>query len=345
MRFSLFIHMERTSTEQSYAQLYEEYLELCTLADRSGFCTIWTGEHHGMNFTIAPNPLLSLVDLSHRTENVRLGTAVVQAPFWHPLRLAGEVAMADLATGGRLEVGIARGAYTFEYDRVGEGVDAWTAGGKMRELVPAIQQLWVGDYEHHGEHWSFPASTSVPKPLQSPYPPLWVAARDPNSHEFAIKNGCNVQVTSLWMGDEEVDSLMGKFQDACAVYPELPRPEIMVLKHIFVAETEPELEQAANDLSRFFCYFGSWFRNTRPVSEGFIDPLSTEEMAQMEMYSPDKMRANHVVGTPDEVIARLKEYEAKGFDEFAYWMDSNMPFEKKRQAFELFIEKVMPAFR
>jgi len=345
MKFSLFLHMERLTPEQSHKQLYDELIDLCTLADRSGFCTIWTGEHHGMDFTIAPNPLTSLVDLSHRTQNVRLGTATICAPFWHPIKLAGEIAMADIITDGRLDVGIARGAYSFEYERLGGGsLDAWTAGQRLREIVPAIKHLWEGDYEHNGEHWSFPKSSSAPKPLQDPHPPIWVAARDPNSHEFAVINGCNVQVTPLWLGDDEVISLMNRFNAACDLHPQIPRPQIMVLRHTYVGETETELSEAADDLSRFYCYFGAWFKNERPVSQGLIEPLSDEELAAIEMYSPDKMRANNVVGTPDEVIARLKQYESMGYDEYSFWIDSSMSYEKKRKSLELFIEQVMPAF-
>ena len=161
---------------------------------------IWTGEHHGMDFTIAPNPFINLADLARRTKNVRLGTGTVIAPFWHPIKLAGEAAMTDVITGGRLDIGIARGAYSFEYERLSPGLDAWGAGQRMRELVPAIKGLWDGDYAHEGEFWSFPSTTSAPKPVQQPHPPIWVAARDPNSHEFAVANGCNVQVTPLVVG-------------------------------------------------------------------------------------------------------------------------------------------------
>lgn len=336
--------MERIAPDQNHQQLYDEWVELCELADRSGFCTIWTGEHHGMDFTIAPNPLTSLVDLSHRTSNVRLGTATICAPFWHPLKLAGEVAMADIITGGRLELGMARGAYSFEYERMDKDLDAWTAGQKLREIVPAIKHLWEGDYAHEGEHWSFPSSSSAPKPLQDPHPPIWVAARDPSSHEFAVANGCNVQVTPLWNGDDEVVSLMEKFNNACAQNPETPRPEIMVLRHTYVAETDDELVAGADDLSRFYCYFGAWFQNKRPISQGLIEPLTADEMAAMEMYSPDKMRANNVVGTPQQVVERLKQYEVLGYDEYSFWIDSSMSYEKKRRSLELFIEKVMPEF-
>ena len=96
MDFSLFAHMERLDAKQDHETLYENFLELCRMADEGGMRAIWTGEHHGMEFTIAPNPFLSLVDISHHTKNVRLGTGTVIAPFWHPIKLAGEAAAADL---------------------------------------------------------------------------------------------------------------------------------------------------------------------------------------------------------------------------------------------------------
>ena len=186
MKFSLFAHMERLTPEQSHQELYDEFIALCMIADDAGFETIWTGEHHGMDFTIAPNPFINIADLARRTKNVRLGTGTIVAPFWHPIKLAGEAAMTDIITGGRLDLGIARGAYSFEYERLGSGIDAFSAGQRLRELVPAVKNLWQGDYAHEGEAWSFPKTTSAPKPLQQPHPPIWIAARDPNSHDFAV---------------------------------------------------------------------------------------------------------------------------------------------------------------
>ncbi|MEY2523992.1 MAG: flavin-dependent trigonelline monooxygenase, oxygenase component, partial [Ilumatobacteraceae bacterium] len=257
MKFSLFVHMERLDAGQSHESLYDEYIELCEMADRGGMSAIWTGEHHGMDFTIAPNPFINLADLARRTTNVRLGTSTVIAPFWHPIKLAGEAAMTDIITGGRLDIGIARGAYNFEYQRLSPGLDAATAGQRMRELVPAIKGLWAGDYAHEGETWSFPTTTSAPKPLQQPHPPIWIAARDPNSHDFAVANGCNVQVTPLALGDEEIESLMQRFNDACANHPDTPRPKIMVLRHTYVGSDEADIQQAAREISVYYNYFGA----------------------------------------------------------------------------------------
>lgn len=344
MKFSLFLHMERISAEDDERRLYEEMVELCRIADEGGMHAIWTGEHHGMNFTIAPNPLLNLVDLARRTKNVRLGTGTVIAPFWHPIRLAGEAAMADIIMDGRLELGIARGAYGFEYERLSPGLDAWTAGQKMRELIPAIKGIWAGNYEHNGEHWQFPKTTSAPRPLQQPGPPLWVAARDPNSHEFAVQNGCNVQVTPMALDDCEVQSLMNKFNDACAKFPDKPRPKIMVLRHTYVASDEADAMRGAKELSVFFNYFAAWFRNEKPIDMGLIERMTEEEMAGYPQYSPDVLRKNHIVGQPTEVIGRVKSYEAMGYDEFSIWLDSMMPFERKKASLERFIRDVMPAF-
>ena len=344
MKFSLFVHMERLDAGQSHESLYDEYIELCEMADRGGMSAIWTGEHHGMDFTIAPNPFINLADLARRTTNVRLGTGTVIAPFWHPIKLAGEAAMTDIITGGRLDIGIARGAYNYEYQRLSPGLDAATAGQRMRELIPAVKGLWAGDYAHEGETWSFPATTSAPKPVQQPHPPIWIAARDPNSHDFAVANGCNVQVTPLALGDEEVDSLMQRFNDACANHPETPRSKIMVLRHTYVGSDESDLEQAAREISIYYNYFGAWFKNEKPVTQGLIERLTNAELAANPAYSPEVIRANTVVGTADEVIARLKHCEELGYDEYSMWIDTGMSFERKRQSLQRFIDDVMPAF-
>jgi alkanesulfonate monooxygenase SsuD/methylene tetrahydromethanopterin reductase-like flavin-dependent oxidoreductase (luciferase family) len=344
MKFSLFVHMERLDASQTHEQLYDEFIQLCEIADRGGMHAIWTGEHHAMDFTIAPNPFINLADLARRTRNVRLGTGTVIAPFWHPIKLAGEAAMTDIICGGRLDVGIARGAYGFEYERLLPGLDAWGAGQRMRELIPAVKGIWAGDYAHQGEFWQFPSTTSAPKPAQQPHPPIWVAARDPNSHEFAVANGCNVQVTPLWNGDPEIEALMGRFNTACEKAPDQARPKIMLLLHTYVAADASDVEQASREVSVYYNYFSAWFKNEKPIRQGLIERLSEEEMAANAALSPDVMRRNLPIGTAGEVVARLKAYEALGYDEYSMWIDTGMSFERKKASLERFIADVMPAF-
>ncbi|MBV9524162.1 MAG: LLM class flavin-dependent oxidoreductase [Alphaproteobacteria bacterium] len=344
MKFSLFVHMERSDPAERQEELFQNLTELVVMAEAGGFETAWVGEHHGMEFTIAPNPFINLAYLGAKTHSIRLGTGTVIAPFWHPIKLAGEAAMTDLATGGRLDLGLARGAYSFEYERLMPGLDAWAAGQRLREMVPALRGLWRGDYAHDGAFWKFPATSSAPKPLQSPYPPIWVAARDPNSHDFAVANGCHVQVTPLASGDGEVASLMERFNAAVGAHPEMKRPQIMLLMHTFVAQSADDVTRLEQDLSAFYCTFAAWFQNKRPVRQGFIEPLSEAERAAMPNYSPEAMAKNLVIGRPEQVIERLKSYEALGYDQYSIWIDSGIGHERKKRSLELFIRQVMPAF-
>ncbi|MCL7406774.1 LLM class flavin-dependent oxidoreductase [Paradonghicola geojensis] len=344
MRFSLFVHMERVSSDQDQRELYDQFVELAKMADEGGMHAVWTGEHHGMDFTISPNPFLNLIDLARQTKNVRLGTGTVIAPFWHPIRLAGEAAMTDMIVDGRLDLGIARGAYSYEYERMMPGMDAWEAGLRMRELVPAIKGLWKGDYAQDGQFHSFPATTSSPKPVQKDGPPIWIAARDPNSHEFAVSNGCHVQVTPLWQGEAEIIKLMETFNAACAKFPDVPRPEIMLLNHTYIASDAADAQQAAEEINRFYCYFGAWFKNERPVSQGLIETLSDEDIAAHPFYTPEAMIRDNVIATAEDAIARIKGYEEMGYDEYSLWIDSGMSFDRKKASLERFIQDVMPAF-
>ena len=343
MKFSLFVHMERADPAKPHRELFEELEELVLMSEAAGFETAWIGEHHAMEFTIAPNPFIQLAYLAAKTKRIRLGSGNVIAPFWHPIKLAGEAALTDVATNGRLDLGIARGAYSFEYERLVPGLDAWGAGQRMRELVPAVKRLWEGDYAHQGEFWSFPSTTASPKPVQANLP-IWIAARDPNSHDFAVANGCNVQVTPLAAGDAEVTSLMERFNTAVADHPEVPRPKIMLLQHTFVADSPAETESLSKDLSAFYCLFGAWFQNKRPIRQGVMDALSEAEMAAVPNFAPETVRRNLVIGEPDEVIARLKGYAALGYDQFSIWIDSGISQARKKKSLDLFVRHVMPAF-
>ena len=213
--------------------------------------------------------------------------------------------MTDVLTNGRLELGLARGAYLYEYDRIIPGMDAMEAGMRMREIVPTLEKLWQGDYSHQGKYFQFPSSTSIPKPLQKNGPPIWIAARDPNSHEFAVTNNWHVQVTPLWKGLEEITRLKNIFDDTCKKFPKNTNRLSMMLNHCYIGNNETEIEKGAIAVSKFYNNFGAWFKNSRKVVQGTLDPLTQEEIDNNEMYSPKEMRKNQNIGTLQEVIDNI----------------------------------------
>ena len=187
MKFSISVSLERFDPALDMRVVSAQALELVQMAEDGGFEIAWTPEHHTIEFTIAPNPFTVLTHWAAHTRTIRLGTAVVVAPYWHPIRVAGEAALCDVFSNGRLEFGIGRGAYQFEFDRMAGGIPQQQGGAYMREMLPAVKSLWQGDYEHRGTYWGFPSATAVPKPLQKPHPPIWVAARDLDTFDWAIK--------------------------------------------------------------------------------------------------------------------------------------------------------------
>ena len=153
VKFQLAINMERISPDIDMRDVQRHTLEMVQMADEGGFHIVWAAEHHALEMTIAPNPFQILTWWAAHTNRIRLGTAVAVAAYWHPINLAGEAALVDLYSNGRLEFGIGSGAYQREIDRMHAGLKQSDAWRYMQEMLPAVKALWQGDYAHEGEFW------------------------------------------------------------------------------------------------------------------------------------------------------------------------------------------------
>jgi alkanesulfonate monooxygenase SsuD/methylene tetrahydromethanopterin reductase-like flavin-dependent oxidoreductase (luciferase family) len=139
MRFAIAVGMGRLDASENMREIVRQALELVRIAEQGGFEIVFALEHHSIELLIGSNPFSTLTQWAEHTSRIRLGTAVVVAPYWHPIRLAGEAAMLDLISDGRLELGIGRGAFQYEFDRMAHGIDQRLGGAYMRELVPAVR--------------------------------------------------------------------------------------------------------------------------------------------------------------------------------------------------------------
>ncbi len=345
MRFTLVINLERVSADTDMRDVARHLTEMVQMADEGGFDIVWAAEHHALEMTIAPGPFQLLAHLAAHTSRIRLGTAVVVAPYWHPIKLAGEAALFDLLSGGRLEFGIGKGAYQREFDRLANGMNQNLGVPMMLEMLPALKALWQGDYAHEGKYWSFPAATSVPKPLQKPHPPIWIAARDPGTFNAAVKEGYSVMTWALTRPFSEVETYMGRFEEALAAAPGVKRPRFMTMRHTAIYERPEESEVYLQAVIHQGRRFENLFRNLAPVVDGFpveVDPALLVNQAE---YAPEKLLQNLIFGTPEQAIARLRLYEALGVDYFCYNASYGLPMAEQKRSLRLFIDEVMPAFQ
>ena len=345
MKFSIVVNMDRFDPATDMREVAGRCLELVRLADQGGFEIAWTAEHHAIEVTIAPNPFTLLTCWGQHTRRIRLGTAVVSAPYWHPIRLAGEAGLADVLLDGRLEIGFGRGSYQYEFDRLAGGMPQGEGGRYLREIIPVVKELWKGDYAHDGELWQFPAVTSVPKPLQKPHPRLWIAARDPDTFDFAVRNGCHVMSTPLQRPFEEVIALCDRFEQTVRNNPQVPRPEHSMLRRVCVYDDPDDWEIPIRAVIDFGRHFENLFRNLGSVKNGFPEPVDYEIVADKGDYAPEALHENMVFGTPDEVIEKLERYEAAGVDHFLYGACFGLPHNVAVRSLELFNETVLPHFK
>lgn len=343
MKFHLAINMERIDDTLDMKDVAKHTLEMVQMADQGGFRIAWAAEHHALEMTIAPNPFSILTWWAEHTNDIRLGTAVIAAPYWHPIKAAGEAAFVDLISGGRLEFGIGSGAYQREFDRMRPGLKQTDAWRYMQEMLPVIRALWQGDYAHEGEHWSFPASTSVPKPVQAKVP-VWVAARAPITYDYAVKHGCNIQSWPLTRDMGEAQLYMDRMAEALANNPGKKRPVMAMMRHTALYDRKEDWMVPVRAAQRQLSQFENLFKNMGDVENGFPKSIPFDQLGNRAEYDPEMLNRNLMFGTPDEVIAKLKEYEKIGVDEFIYYASLGLGLAEQKRSMELFCKEVIPAF-
>jgi alkanesulfonate monooxygenase SsuD/methylene tetrahydromethanopterin reductase-like flavin-dependent oxidoreductase (luciferase family) len=345
MKFHLSVNMERFSPTEDMRAVERHALAMVELAEQHGFETVWAAEHHANELIVAPNPFLILSRWAHYTSRIRLGTGVVVAPYWHPIKLAEEAALLDLYSGGRLDFGAGSGAFQYEFDRMRPGLDQKEGYLYLQEIVPVVEALWQGDCAHEGKFWRFPTATSVPKPLQRPTPPIWITARSPLTYDWAVPRGYNIICWPITRPFSELEAYCERFRNALASLPPgRPRPRFAAMRHTAVYARKEDWEEPVDAIALWSGRFANLFSTAGSVKNGFVAPVDLAEIKSRDNFNAQELRDNLMFGTPDEVIAKLKRYEDVGIDTFVYFSSFGRDPASTKRSLELFAREVMPAF-
>ena len=344
MKFHLSINLERMDASTSIEEVRNHTLEMVQMADEAGFELVWAAEHHALEMTIAPNPFQLMTWWAMHTKNIRLGAGVVNAAYWHPINLAGEAAMTDLLSNGRMDLGIGSGAYQREFDRMRPGLDQKDGYKYLQEMLPLVKKLWKGDVTHDGEFWQFPASTSCPKPLQDDVP-MWVAARSPITFDYAVEQNCNIMSWPLTMPFSEAEAYRERLDSAIAKSDTKYTGKWALMRHSCVYKDDNDKQAALDAVRSVLAMFGNLMMKTGEVTNGFPSKVPLESLEGNVRVDPEMLAQNLAFGTPDEVIGKLKQYESIGVDAFIYYASMGLDMAQQKRSLKYFIEDVMPAFR
>ena len=254
MKFGLFhsVQLPNPSEQERY---YREALEQVLHAERLGYNSVWFTEHHFTRHGIVSATLSVLAYLAGVTDTIRLGTAVTVLPFHNPVQLAEQTATVDVLSNGRLDLGVGRGYQWGEFHRMNVPMDE--ASRRFEESMEVLTRAWtsIEPFDHRGEFWSFNDMTVLPRPVQQPHPPVYVAASGADSVARVVRNDWN-----LLIGQGETQGQVAGqiefYQDALAEAEAEYTPQRVVVARAMYAA--PTTEQARREAEVPFM----WFKQT-----------------------------------------------------------------------------------
>ena len=263
MRFSLFYEhqLPRPWAEDSERRLLEDALEQIVIAERAGFDCVWEVEHHFLEeYSHSSAPEVFLAAASQRTERIRLGHGIIQLPpgVNHPARVAERVATLDLVSGGRVEFGSGEGSSAGELG--GFLVDRTRKHEQWEDALDAITRMFVEEpfAGWESEFFRMPPRNVVPKPLQRPHPPLWVACSRRETIQLAARKGIGALAFSF-VEPEDAGKWVDEYYDLIASEECVPagfavNPKVAVILPMMAHPDEAEAIERGIDGAHFFGY-------------------------------------------------------------------------------------------
>ncbi|MGI8552788.1 MAG: LLM class flavin-dependent oxidoreductase [Dehalococcoidia bacterium] len=322
--------------------LYRRVLDWAVLAEELGYDSVWFAEHHFSNYGYIPNPLLMAVKIGQITRRVRIGTAVLVLPFWNPLRVAEDIAMTDQLIDGRLDVGVARGYQPYEFARFGvEMEDARERTDETLEIL--LRALSQDRFEYDGVHQKIPETTIFPRPLQQPYPPIWLAAHTRESFDIAARLGLRSITTNSGRRIETLQEGWHAFCDARRAHGVEGPVEFAVQQQLCVAPTDGEARGQMEHFRYNFRQANNLRAGSQHVAGGYSEPVPVAGEPTLDEFFESRTLA----GSPATVRSKIEAYQQVcGMTALnCTFQLGGMTPETVTRSMRLFAEEVMPAFR
>jgi alkanesulfonate monooxygenase SsuD/methylene tetrahydromethanopterin reductase-like flavin-dependent oxidoreductase (luciferase family) len=373
MKFGIFYEhqLPRPWDEGSELKLFQDALDQVELADKLGIDTVWEVEHHFLEeYSHSSAPEVFLAACSQRTKNIRLGHGIVQtAPAYnHPARVAERIATLDLVSKGRVEFG--SGESSSRAELRGFRIEPEQKREMWREgLQVAIRCMTETPFTGvKGKYVEMPPRNCVPKPVQKPHPPLWVACSRRDTILLAAREGIGA-LTFSFIDPEEAQGWVRDYEQVlaaeCKPIGLAVNPQVACVSPMMVHKNETEAIARGLEGANFFGYSLAHFYVFGKHVPGRTDVWQEFQEKRHQMgYSPEvavaleqerlgaKVAAGGseglrgAVGTPAQLREYLLRYEEAGVDQIIFVMQSGRnKHEHIMESLELFGKEVMPEFK
>jgi alkanesulfonate monooxygenase SsuD/methylene tetrahydromethanopterin reductase-like flavin-dependent oxidoreductase (luciferase family) len=357
--------LPRPWEEGAERRLYEDALDQVEIADRVGFDYVWEVEHHFLEeYSHSSAPEVFLAAASQRTKRIRLGHGIVQLPpeVNHPARVAERVATLDLVSGGRVEFGTGEASSSAELG--GFGVRRAEKRAIWQDTIDAITRMFVEEpfAGWKSPYFQMPPRNVIPKTVQKPHPPLWVACSRRETIHLAARNGIGALSFSFVEPEDAAKWVTEYYRilesNECVPAGFAVNPNITVVLPMMCHEDERTAIERGIDGAHFFGFALAHYYGTTPHDPGrtnvwdeFIEHRAARGfdrdavIAGRGSLSVNIGSLRGAVGTPDQVADLIRRYEAVGVDQVAFVMQSGpTKHEHICEALELFGKAVLPRF-
>jgi probable F420-dependent oxidoreductase len=321
-------------------QLYAEAIELAVLAEELGFDSVWVSEHHFVDDAYLPSLLPLCAAIAARTERVRVGTALLLAPLFEPLRLAEDAAVVDLISAGRLILGLGLGWRSEEFEAL--GVPIGERAARMEDTVAVLRQAWSGGPVSGGTTLRYPAVRITPDPHAPGGPPIWIGAISRAATQRAGRIADGFMATNP--SPDSFARHVGWVRDALGdAGRDVGGFSFSVHAPTFPWDGDPH---EAWEQVRPFAHYVSWKYDDMDEARGRLGPPAAPPPLSPE--DEDGLRRDALVGPPEVVangIRRLAGLAGGDLHFIArlYW--PGMPSDRQRDALRLFAEQVIQRVR
>jgi alkanesulfonate monooxygenase SsuD/methylene tetrahydromethanopterin reductase-like flavin-dependent oxidoreductase (luciferase family) len=354
MKFGIFYEhqLPRPWTDGSEQKLFQDALAQVELADRLGIDYAWEVEHHFLEeYSHSSAPEVFLAAASQRTTRIRLGHGIVLMPpgYNHPARVAERIATLDLVSNGRVDFGTGESASRAELE--GFGVNPTERRAMWREAVEQVANMMVMDpYSgFDGKYFSMPVRNVLPKPVQKPHPPLWVACSNRETIHLAAQLGMGA-LTFAFIDPAEakhwVDDYYDTFKRECVPIGHAVNPNIAMVTGFSCHPSREEAQRRGTEGFRFFQFaLGHHYAFGRHTP-GRTDIWKKFEKVRDQLGYEALGGGAGCIGTPADLRAALTAYDDMGVDQTIFIQQGGKNrHEHICEALELFASDVMPEFK
>jgi len=375
MEFSMIFEAQIAGpTPEKERQVMHDCVEQAVLAEKMGFDRVWAVEHHCLHqyaHMSAPEVFLSFV--AARTSRIRIGHGVICLPFRynHPIRVAERTAMLDILTNGRLDVGVGKGSTDEEL--LAFGVDKDRAVFEVEESLRMLPRLWRDEiFEHKSDLIEVPPRRILPKPVQDPHPPLFMACTREAMFEFTGKHGIGALALGF-AGPDDVAAKNALYRKAVAerdeadVIGEFANDKLVALCPAIVLEDRDEAQRIGFRGHRFFVEaIAQWKGGPPPAADTYDDDnmavlLEMQKKTIEANFGSEKIHSltideirssglqrynvNQAYGDPSDAIAYIERLIEAGADEIMFLLQmGTVPQDVILESIRVIGEQVIPHF-